>query len=118
MAPRKSTVGAASDGADRGLVTPGGAADRRGGVLTRGQEPSDAVRPHGGQPNAPDGGAAPRGAARHGRLARERAGAGGGRLPGKNGKIAFVSDGQIWTMSEEGTGRKQLTTDGGEMPAW
>ena len=39
-------------------------------------------------------------------------------FPGRNGKIAFVSDGQVWTMKPDGTGRKQLTTNGGEMPAW
>src|SRR6185503_17896023 len=30
-------------------------------------------------------------------------------FPGQNGKIAFVSSNQIWTMQPDGSGRTQLT---------
>jgi Tol biopolymer transport system component len=40
--------------------------------------------------------------------------------PGGNGKIAFVRDGQIWTINPDGTGETQLTSDASpsSYPEW
>jgi TolB protein len=40
-------------------------------------------------------------------------------FPGGNGRIAFIRDGNVWTMRPDGTGQRQLTTSGtARDPAW
>ena len=40
-------------------------------------------------------------------------------FPGKNGKIAFVGDGGIWTMNQDGSDKTRLTDSGSDyLPAW
>ena len=43
-----------------------------------------------------------------------------GAYPGKNGKIAFFDQGDIWVMNPDGTGRTNLTSgpEGGGAPEW
>ena len=42
-----------------------------------------------------------------------------GAFPGENGKIAFVREGNVWTVNPDGTGRSQLTTTGfSSGPRW
>jgi Tol biopolymer transport system component len=41
----------------------------------------------------------------------------GASYPGANGKIAFVRDGNIWTMAPDGTGQRQLTFFSGKAEA-
>jgi hypothetical protein len=38
--------------------------------------------------------------------------------PGQNGKLAFVRNGQIWTMNADGSNETPITTTGGLNPAW
>src|SRR5918992_3350281 len=43
-----------------------------------------------------------------------------GAFPGKNGRIAFVRDGDIWTISRLGTGERRVTRDPApdDDPSW